>query len=129
MRKEIVVVGAIIKRDGLVLCARRGDRGSLGGMWEFPGGKIEPGETARAALEREIREELQCHIKVGDEVTTTRHHYDFGTVQLTTFHCRLVDGAPQRTEHAEIRWVSPTELPTLDWAPADIPAVQIVSAA
>lgn len=129
MSKEIVVVGAIIERDGLILCAQRADRGSLGGMWEFPGGKIEPGETARAALEREIREELRCHIEVGDEVTTTSHEYDFGTVILTTFRCHLVDGTPQLTEHADIRWVSPAQLPALDWAPADIPAVQIVSAA
>ena len=77
----------------------------------------------------EIHEELRCHIEVGDEVTTTSHEYDFGTVRLLTFRCQLVDGTPQLTEHAEIRWVSPTQLPALDWAPADIPAVQIVSAA
>ncbi|HEY7042930.1 MAG TPA: (deoxy)nucleoside triphosphate pyrophosphohydrolase [Nocardioidaceae bacterium] len=129
MSKEIPVVGAIIERDGLILCARRPHRGSIGGLWEFPGGKIERGETARVALEREIREELGCHIEVGDEVTTTRHEYDFGIVRLTTFRCHLVDGTPQLTEHAEIRWVSPAQLPALGWAPADIPAVQIVSAA
>ena len=128
MTKEIVVVGAIIERDGLILCARRGAGGSLAGMWEFPGGKIEPGETARAALEREIREELRCDVKVGDEVTTTRHEYDFGIVTLTTFRCLLVEGVPQLTEHAEIRWLAPTQLPTLEWAPADIPAVEIVAA-
>lgn len=129
MSKEIAVVGAIIERDGLVLCARRPDGGPLGGMWEFPGGKIEPGESGRFALEREIREELRCHIQVGDEVTTTSHEYDFGTVRLTTFRCHLVDGTPQLTEHAEIRWLSPTQLKSLNWAPADIPAVQIVSSA
>jgi len=127
--REIIVVGAIIERDGLVLCARRAERGSLGGVWEFPGGKIEPGESARVALTREIREELRCHIEVGDEVTTTSHKYDFGTVRLTTFRCQLVNGTPQLTEHADIRWVSYTQLPALDWAPADVPAVKIVSAA
>lgn len=127
MGKEIVVVGAIIERDGAILCARRPDGGALGGMWEFPGGKIEPGETARSALEREIHEELQCHIEVGDEVVTTAYDYDFGTVRLTTFRCTLVDGTPQLTEHADIRWVSPALLPELEWAPADIPAVEIVS--
>lgn len=128
MSKEIVVVGAIIERDGLILCARRAEGGPLGGMWEFPGGKIEAGESARAALKREIREELQCHIEVGDELTTTSHEYDFGTVRLTTFRCQIVEGTPQLTEHAEIRWVSPSQLPTLNWAPADVPAVELVSA-
>lgn len=128
MSKEILVVGAILERDGLILCARRADGGQLGGTWEFPGGKIEPGETARVALQREIQEELRCQIEVGDEVTTTRHEYDFGIVTLTTFRCRLVGGTPQVTEHAEVRWVSPDKLPTLDWAPADVPAVQLVSA-
>lgn len=100
MGKEIVVVGAVIERQGLILCARRADRGPLGGMWEFPGGKIEPGETPRVALEREILEELRCHIEVGDEVTTTRHGYDFGIVTLTTFRCHLVHGTPLTTEES-----------------------------
>ncbi|WP_110207140.1 (deoxy)nucleoside triphosphate pyrophosphohydrolase [Nocardioides daejeonensis] len=128
MSKQIAVVGAVIERDGLILCAQRG-LGALAGMWEFPGGKIEPGESALQALEREIREELRCAVDVGDEVTTTAHEYDFGTVTLTTFRCRLVEGVPVLTEHAAIKWLAPSELPTLDWAPADIPAVQILAAA
>ncbi|MFD1338728.1 (deoxy)nucleoside triphosphate pyrophosphohydrolase [Microbacterium lemovicicum] len=128
MKKQINVVGAVIVQDGQVLCAQRGPAGSLAGLWEFPGGKIEPGETAPAALEREIAEELECHISVGDEVTTTRHEYEFGIVTLTTFYCELVDGTPNLTEHAEVRWLRPDLLGTLDWAPADVPAVnRIVS--
>lgn len=123
VKKQIVVVGAVIVKDGKILCAQRGPSGSLAGMWEFPGGKIEPGETAREALEREITEELECQVSVGTEVTTTRHEYDFGVVTLTTFYCELTDGTPNLTEHSEVRWLAPHDLRTLNWAPADIPAI------
>ncbi|WP_203338764.1 (deoxy)nucleoside triphosphate pyrophosphohydrolase [Nocardioides limicola] len=124
-KKRISVVGAVIVHDGNVLCAQRGP-GALSGMWEFPGGKIEPGETTREALSREIDEELRCSVKVGDEVTTTTHEYDFGIVTLTTFYCDLLDGEPALTEHAEVRWLAPADLHHLDWAPADIPAVDVI---
>lgn len=121
---EIAVVGAVIVDGGRVLCAQRGPAGSLAGMWEFPGGKIEPGETPRVALEREIVEELDCRVVVGDEVTTTVHEYDFGVVKLTTFYCALAEGTPRLTEHAAVRWILPASLDTLEWAPADVPAVE-----
>ncbi len=127
-KKQIKVVGAVIVGDGAVLCAQRGLGGSLQGMWEFPGGKVEPGETPREALEREIIEELQCRVAVGDEVTTTVHEYDFGVVTLTTFYCELVDGTPRLTEHAEVRWLAPADLDSLTWAPADVPAVDKIRA-
>lgn len=129
MKKQINVVGAVIVRDNKILCAQRGLAGSLGGMWEFPGGKIESGETPRKALEREIREELLCTVKVGDEVTTTTYEYDFGSVTLTSFYCELLDGEPQLTEHEDARWLKRNELSTLEWAPADIPAVEIIQSA
>lgn len=129
MAKRINVVGAVIVKDGLVLCAQRGPRGSLAGMWEFPGGKIEAGETSRDALEREITEELRCTVTVGDEVTTTIHEYDFGVVSLTTFYCELIEGTPTLTEHADVVWLTPDQLQSLDWAPADVPAVQKIQAA
>ena len=129
MKKQINVVGAVIVRDSEILCAQRGFTGSLGGMWEFPGGKIESGETPRKALEREIREELLCTVKVGDEVTSTTYEYDFGSVTLTTFYCELLDGEPQLTEHEDARWLKRNELSTLEWAPADIPAVEIIQSA
>jgi 8-oxo-dGTP diphosphatase len=126
--RQIDVVGAVIVNDGLVLCAQRGPAGALAGLWEFPGGKVEPGEAARDALAREIAEELGCVVEVGDEVTTTSHEYDFGVVILTTFWCRLVEGTPDLTEHADITWLAPAEMDTLAWAPADIPAVALVRA-
>lgn len=125
--KEVAVVGAAIVRDGTVLCAQRGAHGLLPMLWEFPGGKIEPGESARDALEREIHEELRCQVAVGPEVTTTVHAYDFATVSLTTFFCSLRDGEPELLEHAQTVWLPPEQLSSLQWAPADVPAVQIVA--
>ena len=127
--KQIEVVGAVIVADGKVLCARRGPGGATGGLWEFPGGKVEPGETREAALVREIREELGCEIAVGECVTTTLHEYDALTVSLTTYWCELISGAPTATEHEALRWFAPGDLSTVAWAPADVPAVGIVSTA
>lgn len=110
------------------MCAQRGRDGNLPGIWEFPGGKIEPGETKQAALQREITEELGCTIEVGREVTTTTHEYEFGEVTLTTFYCRLVAGKPTLTEHVAIKWLLPSELETIQWAPADIPALSLIRA-
>lgn len=124
VKKQINVVGAAIVSGDKVLCAQRGPAGSLAGMWEFPGGKIEPGETPREALQREIDEELLCRVRVGDEVETTTYEYDFGIVTLTTFYCELVEGEPQLTEHAAVRWLEPADLLDLQWAPADVPAVE-----
>lgn len=121
--KHYDVVGAVIIENGLVLCAQRGPTGLLGGRWEFPGGKIEPGETPQEALVREIAEELDCSVSVGAQVASTTHEYEFGVVELRTFYCELVVGTPYATEHAELRWVAPADLSALDWAPADIPAV------
>ena len=129
MKKQINVVGAVIVREGLILCAQRGPGGALPGMWEFPGGKIEAGETPRDALAREIAEELECEVEVGKLITTTSHEYGFGIVVLTTFYCELLSGAPVLTEHAEVRWLAPAGLVDLEWAPADIPAVKLIEKA
>jgi 8-oxo-dGTP diphosphatase len=129
VKKQINVVGAVIVREGLILCAQRGPGGALPGMWEFPGGKIEAGEAPRDALAREITEELECEVTVGALITTTSHEYDFGTVALTTFYCELLSGTPVLTEHAEVVWLSPAELNSLEWAPADIPAVELIEQA
>lgn len=128
MARQIRVVGAVVVKEGLVLCAQRGVAGSLPGLWEFPGGKIEHGETPAEALVREMTEELRCVIDVGKEITTTSHEYDFGVVTLTTFYCTLVAGEPEASEHAAIAWLDPADLMTLPWAPADIPAVELIQA-
>ncbi|MGN7400955.1 (deoxy)nucleoside triphosphate pyrophosphohydrolase [Cytobacillus praedii] len=127
MKKDIYVVGAVIIEKGKVLCAQRGQDEILPYKWEFPGGKIEAGETPQEAVKREIKEELLCHIEIGKEIDHTIYEYDFGTVHLSTFFCKLIEGEPQLTEHLEIKWVEPNKLESLDWAPADLPTVNKLS--
>jgi len=127
MTKRINVVGAVFVRDGKILAARRGPSKSLPGLWEFPGGKIEPGETAEEALLREITEELRCDVEVKNYITTTEYEYSFGTVSLSTYYVELKGADPELTEHTEIRWLAPSELFDVEWAPADIPAVELLA--
>ena len=127
MPKLIDVVAAAIVQNGRVLAAQRGPGMSMEGMWEFPGGKIEPGETPEQSLAREIDEELGAEVTVNNHVVTTTHPYDFATVRLATYYCDLVSGTPSASEHAELRWVTPSEMLTLDWAPADIEAVHMIA--
>lgn len=123
----IAVVGAaIIRDDGAVLCARRG-HGALAGFWEFPGGKVEPGETAQQALVREIDEELHCTVTVGAVLSRSAHDGE-RPIELTVYRCTLTAGQPRRTEHSEITWLHPDRLHELDWAPADLPAAQALAA-
>lgn len=124
----IPVVGAVMVRDGLVLCARRGAGKHMAGLWEFPGGKVEPGETAERALVREIEEELGCRVAVGDLIVTATHVYAEKSIALSTYRCTLVDGEPVPIEHAEIAWIDPADLAALDWAPADLPTVEAITA-
>lgn len=126
MKKQISVVGAAVVHEGKVLCAKRGPQMSLPGMWEFPGGKIEQGESPEDALGREMREELLCEITVGESITTSSYDYDFGIVTLITFYATLTGPEPTLTEHAEIRWIPASELNSVNWAPADVSAVEII---
>lgn len=127
MKKNIHVVGAIIIKSGKILCAQRGPAKSLPYKWEFPGGKVEKGESPQEALKREIQEEVKCDIGIGKQVEHTVYEYDFGVVHLTTFYCHLLEGEPVLTEHASLKWLPPNKLASLDWAPADIPAVEKVT--
>ncbi|MEG0497273.1 MAG: (deoxy)nucleoside triphosphate pyrophosphohydrolase [Carnobacterium sp.] len=122
--KQINVVGAILIENNRILCAQRGETKTLAKLWEFPGGKIETGETPQEALARELKEELMIEVEIAAEVfEQTSYSYDFGKVNLTTFICLLKKGRPQLTEHIEVKWLRPSELSSLEWAPADIPAV------
>lgn len=125
---KINVVGAVIVRDGLVLCAQRGMHKNQPGKWEFPGGKVEAGEYPEVALQREILEELGCEISVGNEIVSVEHDYDTFSIQLTTYYCAIAHGEPQAGEHEQILWLPLTELGSLDWAEADIPTVNQIIA-
>jgi 8-oxo-dGTP diphosphatase len=117
----------VMIENGKILCAQRGPAKSLPLKWEFPGGKIEAGESPQEALRREIKEEMECEIEVGEQVEHSVYEYDFGIVHLTTFICQVVQGGPVLTEHVAIKWLSPEDLTLLDWAPADVPSIEKLS--
>ncbi len=121
-----VLCGVIFDAEGHILAARRGPGRLLEGIWEFPGGKWEPGEDAADGLRRELREELGMEVEVGEPLTPVTHGYESLTIRLFPFRCQWLDGEPSPTEHTEIRWLRPTDLPALDWAAADIPIVREV---
>lgn len=103
-------VAVIGNEKGQFLIDKRRESGLLGGLWEFPGGKIEPGETVEACIEREIREELGIVIEVGEHLITIDHAYTHFRVTLNVYHCRYVSGEPQPIECDEIRWVTLEEI-------------------
>ena len=128
MSKKIInVVAAAIEKDGKIFCAQRPEGKSLGGYWEFPGGKLEEGESPEEALIREIHEELNSQIEIISFVNEASYDYDFGTVVMKTFHARLVSGNLDLLEHQDSAWLEPNRLKTLNWAPVDRPAVELLS--
>lgn len=120
----IHVVCAVLRDDsGRHLATRRPPGKALGGLWEFPGGKVEPGEDPAAALRREIAEELGLDIAVGPALPAVLHRYAFGTIALHPFLCRPTGGSLVLHEHSAAIWLPRTALWSLDWAPADIPVL------
>lgn len=122
----IEVSGAVIIKDNKILAARRPLNKSLGGYWEFPGGKLEKGENPQEALKREIDEEMSCNIKVHDFIIRSVYSYDFGDIALSTYFCTLVDSYPTLNEHIEMKWLDVSELDTVEWAPADEETLEIL---
>jgi 8-oxo-dGTP diphosphatase len=119
----IPVTAAVIERDGRYLLARRKPGKTLAGTWEFPGGKLEAGEDPAACLAREIREEMNLDIAVGELLGITEHQYDFARIRLIVFRARIIGGEMRLTDHDQAGWFTPAEMRTLDLAPADIPVV------
>jgi mutator protein MutT len=117
-RVPIVVVAAVIERDGRLLVTRRLEDTHLAGTWEFPGGKCEPGESHETCLARELREELDVEAVVGDEILETEHAYPERTVRLHFRWCRI-DGDPRPMLDQEMRWVARSELAALEFPEAD----------
>ena len=120
-RKILHVACALIERDGRVLSVQRSAAMSLPLKWEFPGGKIEPGEDAADCLRREVREELGVEVEIGDSLPAAAHDYPAFSVVLYPLRCRITSGEPTLHEHAAARWLSPADLFTVDWAEADLP--------
>ena len=117
----ITVTAAIIRQQDAILLVRRKQGQRLAGYWEFPGGKLEAGETIQACLEREIQEELGWIIQAGEVVATNVHAYDRGVIQLVAMEARILSGTPIITVHDASAWVPTVQLLDYRLAPADIP--------
>ena len=128
MKNPVPVVCALIIRDDRVLIAQRPAGKHLALKWEFPGGKVEPGEQPASALVREIREELGCEIEVVEALHTSRHRYERGEIELIPFICKFAEGSsePHPHEHVAVEWVRAEELSGYDLAEADLPVVRLL---
>lgn len=119
--KHIEVVAAVIVRDKQILATQRG-YGDFAGQWEFPGGKIELGESSSQALQREIHEELNATITVGDHLITVNHNYNDFSLTMQCFLCHL-DSSVELLEHSDAKWLSRKTIDDVAWLPADIDVV------
>jgi len=120
-----VVAGALV-RDGRLMAAQRGSKMSQGGLWELPGGKVNPEETDPEALTREWREELGVEIDVFECFGCSTYTYPDKVIELVGYRCAVVSGVPVALEHDQLRWVSGSELDGLAWAPADLPLIGLI---
>jgi 8-oxo-dGTP diphosphatase len=125
--EPLIVVAAVIRDGDRILACRRAPGKDAAGRWEFPGGKIEPGETPQTALSRELREELGVDAQVGPLLDRTTTRTGEGRIDLACYAVTVAGDRPARsTDHDELRWLSVRELRTVDWADADLPAVAIL---
>lgn len=116
----IEVVAALIwDKDKFMICQRPAHK-ACGLLWEFVGGKVEPGETKEQALIRECQEELAVTLSVGDVLMDVIHEYPDLTVHLTLFNATIAEGIPQKLEHNDIHWITPSEIPNYEFCPADV---------
>ena len=118
-KKHFEVVAAVIKKDDKIFCCQRGPKGECAFKWEFPGGKIEPGETKEEALLREIKEELNCNINIEKFITTVNHEYNIFSLTMHVYLCSLKDNEPILLEHKSSTWCDKDKLKELDFAEAD----------
>lgn len=123
MLKSIEVVAAVICREGKVFATQRG-YGDFKDMWEFPGGKMERGETPQGALVREIREELDAEITVGDLIKTVEYDYPAFHLKMHCFLCSLKSEDIVLKEHESARWLTKKDLRSVNWLPADLSVIE-----
>ncbi len=126
--KRVEVVAAVIVRDGTILATQRG-YGEFEGWWEFPGGKVDNGETPEQALIREIHEELNASIVVESYLCTAEHDYETFHLSMRCYICSLEDNKFELLEHHAAKWLNATHLDEVKWLPADIQVVEAIKAA
>jgi len=119
----IIVTAAILRQADLILITRRPETSRHGGLWEFPGGKLDPNETPQEGLRRELREEIGIDTEVGDIFEVVYYRYPQGAVLVLAYECRHVSGVIRNIEVSEHRWVLPAELDQYELLPADAPIV------
>lgn len=128
MAKKIIKVAGVVIIDqdkNKVLAGKRNANRLVGGMWEFPGGKIEKGETPQEAAKRELKEEFHDEVQIGPQLgETVSYEYDFGIVKLTVFFAKLLTNNFDLVAHSEVEWLSADEVQKLNWALADAPLVK-----
>ena len=113
-----VVAALIWDKDRFMICQRPGHK-ARGLLWEFVGGKTEPGETMEEALIRECREELDITVSVGELFTQVIHDYPDILIRLSLFHCTIAEGTPKLLEHNDLKWIHPSQIPDYEFCPAD----------
>ena len=121
-----VVAALIWEGDRFLACQRPANK-ARALLWEFVGGKVEPGETPEEALMRECREELDITVAPGDIFLTVIHEYPDLTVKLTLFKASIAEGTPKALEHNDIRWITPAEIPEYDFCPADVEILEEIT--
>ena len=126
MDKKVVRVVAAVIRDGSRIFATQRGYGNYKDWWEFPGGKIEAGETPGQALKREIEEELDTEIQVGDLIDTIEYDYPAFHLSMQCFWCRIIDGIPVLKEHEAARWLDIEHIDGVDWLPADLTIIELI---
>jgi 8-oxo-dGTP diphosphatase len=124
--RRIIVAAAVLEKNGRILIARRKHGDRLADKWEFPGGKLEEGETPEACLRRELQEELGIDVVVGGFVGRSCHRYPHGEIELLAYRVIHLSGDFQLHDHEEIRWVPTADLPAHDFSAADIPIVKLL---
>jgi 8-oxo-dGTP diphosphatase len=120
----IRVTAAVLERDGKILIAKRKKGDRLGGKWEFPGGKLHPGEEPEACLRRELKEELDVDAEIGEFICSCKFRYFIVPLELLVYKARYLCGVVKLVDHDDVRWVLPSELADYDFAKADVKVVK-----